>query len=1329
MFASVAALLSGARWRPWPRRYRWLCALVLVLALLGVSESVRGASPDWSKFRVSESGVIFGTDFSSCTAPICPIDTSVWKPVDQGSIGAPSFWIETDVDANGMRYESGAVLEQTKNIFSPNSAADPYAGTFLQYIGAGSETLTNYDIYVAINAAVNGLAGVMFRIQDSNNYYRFVWSNTEEPGVRASGAIQQLQVVANGSWNTIATAAHAQPYPLGDFVELHVRCDHARLQVFINGELSVETSDNTFSSGTWALYNARCPGIRYANVLVTAKSAGSDSVPTPLPFPIASGVRSAQATIAPLPAFQGESSRRVVFPLNFTGLMLSKFTTGVSQNITEALLRNPDIREALLSDPPLVLVDLRAGSVIATYAGVISASALDAWQTALNRFVCRGHLSNLTALGPVSCGADNVLAVDVQDPNEANAVTAGPAQGISTGAVAAIVAVLIVLALVFGVLLVWCLLRRRRQRRAGFEKKAHFGAAYGFQAADAAEKGTLSPTSLGSEAANEPRWGIPGGILSMDSLSPLMLSLPSFGSIDDSQKPFSIVQRVQRLLVALVHDQVEHFGQRDWLLVLDARTAVLLKYALGPNLAECFPSARICLLEQLPRCGNRELELPTIYILAPTGDWMTSVARYEAKRSAPVPVRLLLTRSPSAPLPRRHAISWADVDGSTVLLPIHVDFFPIEEQVVSIENREDVFGLLYGADAPETCAMRFQLMEELGHQIGTLLHGMGAGTFANEAPWIQIHTSPAASEQATCIARAAQTYAAVHLLPLFCPGLVAGRGALHLLLMDRAVDPVTPLLHVSTYRGMLLELNDAAGNARPQWPSEHDAVWRALRQYTLSDAVAKLQALAQPLLASSEPDSDNRVTHAECIDLDLASLKRALESLQAADPAQLELLSALRWHAKSLERCLQEQQQRNLLYLSALERCIVMGIKQDQGSRISSATMRRTVEKVLEADTYALSDKLRLLLVFLGCRDPHLVRELVQKIPGLDLHMQDSLIRTANAFLQRLRAAKWATRSARVRRRRRARVLVHESLGSLLLPETMASQILLQYMGAFDLQQRHEVAEGHDDSAVASDHEHKEPLGSPAAELFLSTLLVEPRAPSPAPEPHVTAPLAATTTMTTTTTPATQGHDMTHDAAVGMQLDAMPSQNTRKGIHSEDAHMMHSPGTTCNQSDEQRTAADTQTTPRVVQQVDRATPDVDVKRSARRSRLRIAEEAGMLAEALSPSSPPSSAQRNVRSQATVCEALDGTEALQQQQQDATETLPEDAGVHAALVDRLQRAAERYRNDRFLFVVLGGVTALEVEQIRGLATHLQIDVVIGGTSVLSPHQYLASIESL
>jgi predicted metalloprotease len=74
--------------------------------------------------------------------------------VDQGSIGAPSFWIETDVDANGMRYESGAVLEQTKNIFSPNSAADPYAGTFLQYIGAGSETLTNYDIYVAINAAV-----------------------------------------------------------------------------------------------------------------------------------------------------------------------------------------------------------------------------------------------------------------------------------------------------------------------------------------------------------------------------------------------------------------------------------------------------------------------------------------------------------------------------------------------------------------------------------------------------------------------------------------------------------------------------------------------------------------------------------------------------------------------------------------------------------------------------------------------------------------------------------------------------------------------------------------------------------------------------------------------------------------------------------------------------------------------------------------------------------------------------------------------------------------------------------------------------------------------
>jgi hypothetical protein len=55
-----------------------------------------------------------------------------------------------------------------------------------------------------------------------------------------------------------------------------------------------------------------------------------------------------------------------------------------------------------------------------------------------------------------------------------------------------------------------------------------------------------------------------------------------------------------------------------------------------------------------------------------------------------------------------------------------------------------------------------------------------------------------------------------------------------------------------------------------------------------------------------------------------------------------------------------------------------------------------------------------------------------------------------------------------------------------------------------------------------------------------------------------------------------------------------------------------------------------------------------------------------------------------------------------------------------IVDHVERARPGY---------WGGVTALEVEQIRGLATHLQIDVVIGGTSVLAPHQYLASIESL
>lgn len=1254
--------------------------------------------------RASGSNVIFETSFSSCTLPICPIDRSVWQAVDQGIIGAPSYWIETDVDANGMRYQSGAVLEQTKNIFTPSGAGgDPYAGTFLEYIGPGSSSLADYHLYVGMNAAVNGMVGVMFRIQDSKNYYRFVWSNGNDPSGSSASASQQLQVVADGNWKTIATAAHAQPFPLGDFVALHVRCDGARIRIWINGASAIDIEDHTFTSGTWALYNARCPGVRYANILVTSVS-NSGPGPTPPPFPVAGGVQSARASTAPLPAFQGADSRRVIFPLNFTALMLSKFTEGVGSNVTQALLTDSGVRGALVSNPPLVMVDLRQGSVIATYAGIINASATSSFIRALNGFVCSGRLSNLTELGPISCGSSNALAIQVQLPTT-SPVNAPPG-GVSAGTVVAIVVILVVLAVLGTALLCWCLLRKRRNAR-GDHRTGHLET---FSAADVAEKGTRSPASTESDGFDHAPLDAFGSapVWNWETNPPYMFSMTA--RLEEGLQPFCMVQRVQRLLLALIGEQRQHFGTASWLLVLDARTHKLITSSVGNILSRSFTSINICLVEQLSRRGGDELQRPTIYLLAPAGDWMTNVARIEAKRNAPVPVLFFATRYPNAPLPPRRSMPWFDTTGRSMVLPIHLDFIPLEQRLVTLDTDGDVFGLLYGDDAPETCAVRFQLMEELGHQIGTLLYGMGAGSFTNEPPWIQIHTSPAASEQATSIARAAQTYVSAHLLPLFSQSASSRRGALHLLLMDRAVDPLMPLLHVDTYRGMLLESEFVA------WPSEQDPIWQHLRGCPVAEAVALLWNLARPYLPLRDHPQNNASSAPGDEETDMAKLVQQLEAVNTDDSSQREELDRLRWHALHLQRCLTQQETRNLAYLWTLERKMLTGVECDGKTRTSTAVVRRALEEILQSDAYEFHDKVRLLLLFIGCRDPHALPELIQKIPHLSTAEHETLAALIEVFQRRLRAAKWASRAARVRRRRRARALARESLATLLLPETMLSQILLQYIGAFDTHQRDEMSVPGDDRGNASDQGGNW--------LALSSSAITDTTPTPCSKTRAEMMKDPTTWSSTRDGVSTPVLGAAHRLAGVLQspasnrttLTAMLTTTTAKRICSEsrlpvlrdmDADKEHNASLPMESARRNIVASGDATSTRNPEPCEASTSlDGNPEES-------FTEPTASTAGCIEQRTPLSRdhAREASTPHAMIFELMTPTEDM------------------SSLPNRLHQAAQRYQNDRFLFVIIGGVSAFEIEQIYALAAYLDLEIVLGGTSLLSPNRYLASMAKL
>ncbi|MCP4527530.1 MAG: hypothetical protein GY833_16675, partial [Aestuariibacter sp.] len=86
-----------------------------------------------------------------------------WSLVDQGTMGGTMAWSA----AKG-------VMAQSSNVHSSISV-DPLAklGTYA-YWQAGTGW-TDYTASVTIKSTDNDAIGVMFRYQDENNYYRFIW--------------------------------------------------------------------------------------------------------------------------------------------------------------------------------------------------------------------------------------------------------------------------------------------------------------------------------------------------------------------------------------------------------------------------------------------------------------------------------------------------------------------------------------------------------------------------------------------------------------------------------------------------------------------------------------------------------------------------------------------------------------------------------------------------------------------------------------------------------------------------------------------------------------------------------------------------------------------------------------------------------------------------------------------------------------------------------------------------------------------------------------------------------------------------------------------------
>ncbi|MGH7854059.1 MAG: family 16 glycoside hydrolase [Candidatus Binatia bacterium] len=166
-----------------------------------------------------------------------------WSIINNGTVEGPSVWSVI----NGA-------FAQTGNL---GSAGDDIGrlGTYALYTRG---SWADYRFTAKLRSSDDDFIGVMFRVQDSNNYYRLMWERGT-PGRR-------LWKRENGVFKLLAEDAVA--YIPNQTYAVEVIAQGNSLKVNINGKAVFSLTDQSFPVGAVALYSSYNQGSYFDDVLV-----------------------------------------------------------------------------------------------------------------------------------------------------------------------------------------------------------------------------------------------------------------------------------------------------------------------------------------------------------------------------------------------------------------------------------------------------------------------------------------------------------------------------------------------------------------------------------------------------------------------------------------------------------------------------------------------------------------------------------------------------------------------------------------------------------------------------------------------------------------------------------------------------------------------------------------------------------------------------------------------------------------------------------------------------------------------------------------------------
>jgi hypothetical protein len=165
-----------------------------------------------------------------------------WTMIDEGNDAGPSRWTVL----NGA-------LAQMSDIGS--NVQNGRLGTIALYTGG---SWTDYRMTVKLRSSDNDFIGVMFRVQDNNNYYRLSWEKGT-PGRR-------LYKREKGVFKLLAEDSVG--YNINQTYAVEIIAQGTTLKINIDGKPLFSISDAAFKSGTIGLYSAFNQNSYFEDVLV-----------------------------------------------------------------------------------------------------------------------------------------------------------------------------------------------------------------------------------------------------------------------------------------------------------------------------------------------------------------------------------------------------------------------------------------------------------------------------------------------------------------------------------------------------------------------------------------------------------------------------------------------------------------------------------------------------------------------------------------------------------------------------------------------------------------------------------------------------------------------------------------------------------------------------------------------------------------------------------------------------------------------------------------------------------------------------------------------------